>query len=163
MQGEEQEELARRAKRALWIFRLTFYPAAIAIAVALLAARGDDGPPPLKTYTGWTTQGFRFYLGVRDDRPVFVDTTVTGRCAEGGTWNFHYATSDDPDAIDRDGDRLRAGYEGPWSYGSFSSQVELSIDATLADDELRGRVEYRERFSNGTECASEGVRVTVQR
>jgi hypothetical protein len=164
VEADGQQDVARRARRALWIFRLTFYPAAIAVAVALLAARGGDEPPELKTYTGWTTQGFRIFLGERDDRPVFVETTVNGPCAAGGSRTFHWASSEDPDAIRVDGPWLHTGYEGPWFYDDESvSQVRLDIDGTLTGDELSGTIIYRERFDGGADCASDRVRFAVRR
>ncbi len=164
----QEEPDARSARRALLIFRLTFYPAALAIAIALLAARGGGDPEPMKTYAGMTGQNHRFIVGVRDDRVVFFDTVVRGRCGKGGTWDFHWYPTDggSPPFVQADG-RLQVASTFPAQYDNMTSQVELSLDGRWEDDRLRGTLTYRETFTPGAEpafeCAAEDVAFSVQR
>ena len=164
---DEPEREAPRARHALWL-RLALYGGALVLALLLLAARSGDGPPEVRTYSGPTGQGHRFFAGLRDDRVTFFDTVVTGRCSIGSVWNFHWIADEErPDPFVTDGDRLRVTHAGPRQYSGMTSQIELGLDATVTGDELRGVLRYRERFTpqrgEPFECAAEGIRFTVQR
>jgi hypothetical protein len=114
----QQEADARRARRALLIFRLTFYPAALAIAIALLAAR-HGGPEPMETYAGMTGQNHRFIVGVREDKVVFFDTVLLGECSKGGSWSFHWFPTDGPSPrFVQTGGRLQVATSFPAQYGT---------------------------------------------
>jgi hypothetical protein len=169
VQVEEQEELARRAGRALWIFRLTFYPAALALAVFLLLGRGGDaGPEPIDTYTGTTGQNLRFIVGLRDDRVVYFDTIIRGQCSKGGSWDYHWYPTDVPQRpfVQTDGG-LEVADSWPTQYDDMTSQVDLSLDGRWEDDVLRGTLSYRQTFTPGAGepfvCEAEDVAFTVQR
>jgi hypothetical protein len=168
VEAGEDEDVARRARRAVLLVRLGVYGTLALIAVALLAARGHDAPPPLTALTGSTEQNARFILGMREDAPVYFDTVVRGRCTDGGTWETHWYPGDgDPDAFVRDGDHLRSVHEGPRRYGALASQAELTLDGRIAGDEVHGVITYRERFTPAFgapfECAAADVRFSVPR
>ena len=154
MEAEEQEENARRGRWALWIFRLTFYPAALFAAILLIVYRTDSSPPKVTPHAGSTEQGSRFFAGFRDDGfpvldlsddyPVYVDTTGWATCSDGGVWHFHFV-ADEGFALD--GDRLRVLVRRGGRYGPMTSRVRFTLDATFDGDEMQGRLDYRELFS----------------
>ena len=163
MQVEEQEELAHRV-------RLTFYPAALALAAFLLFGRGggDAAPEPIDTYTGTTGQNLRFILGMQDDRVAYFDTIIRGRCSKGGTWDDHWYPSDVPARrFDQSGDRLKVADAWPTRYDDMTSRVELELDGRWEGDVLSGTLSYRQslapRASPALACGAEDVRFTVQR
>ena len=158
---------------ALWIFRLTFYPAALLTAILLIVYRTDSSPREVTPHAGSTQQGDRFFAGFRDDGfpvldlehdvPVYVDTQGWGACSDGGSWRFHFVADE---GFTGEEDRLHVLRRYGGRYGSMTSKVRFTLDATYDGDGMRGRLDYRERFeppdAPGFECSA-GVRFSVQR
>ena len=78
------EQDLRRARRALWAFRLVFYPGAVIAAVLLLAGRSEGETATF--LDGTTSQRAPVELRLEGDTPTSFGTRAKLRCPGGGWW-----------------------------------------------------------------------------
>ena len=80
------EPEARTARRALWVFRLIFYPAAALIAAIALGASFDGGADEPEAWHGRTSQGRPVTLSFLGGRPDVLTTSVLVTCPDGDSY-----------------------------------------------------------------------------
>jgi hypothetical protein len=159
----EQAVVARRARRALWAFRLLFYPGAALVAVILLAARGEAGTGVM--LEGRTEQGEAVKLQLYDREPATFETTLAGRCTDGEPWTatWHFGR------WERRGEASYRRHElDEKPYEGFVGRTELSVEVRVdGDDEARGRAwfvqtNWRPGDARRTYCGSGPVDFSVR-
>jgi hypothetical protein len=153
------------ARRALLIFRLVFYPAAIALAVVLLTARGGDAEAEVVSRWGVTDQdeAMHFELDGRGRAERF-QTSVTAWCPDGGSFPMTWFPGDGaPVPFEQRGDRLHVREPGRKRYddGSIAEWV-LTMDARIGDDRVTGTMDVHVRYDSGYECSASGVRFSAR-
>jgi hypothetical protein len=165
--GQAQERV-RRARRVAWAFRLTFYPAAIGVAVLLLAARGGGGEFG-GFLQGTTSQGHVISLTLNEDNDVtYLDTQITSTCERGGEWVVRWWSDSTRTTFHRDGSRLEVRDEVARDYdGRVSGRRDHRLTAEVDDDDAEGELAFTEQVEwpsgEGYECASGTVTFTAQR
>jgi hypothetical protein len=134
----ELERTARRARRAVWAFRLIFYPGALLVAIALIAARGANADHRA-LLTGRTSQGEDVTIRIdRDGQPGRVRMAFWIRCP--GDWDWLPWMPYGPFHLDGDG-RLRIRNSGSRWYrnrGGQTGRHTVTFDARIDDDEVHG-------------------------
>jgi hypothetical protein len=164
----EDEQIARRARRALWAFRLAFYPAAVAVAAILLIGRGD-AVAGTEHLDGRTSQGASITLRFDDGRPVGLETRLAAMCPNGHRdWTPWRPADGERLRFRRDGSRLWALELVTIDYdnGNVGRGV-YRFDAWVSDDRVEGTLEVVEHVdpAEGDDwaCGSEPVGFTAQR
>jgi hypothetical protein len=165
----ETEGTDRRARRALWGFRLAFYPAAIAVGAILLIGRGDAAADTAP-FVGKTSQGHSISFDADGDgRPVALDTQLNGACPNGWAYTTPWRVADgDRVRFRRDGSRLWAMQSVTLHYDNGNLGRGLyTLDAWVEDDRVEGVIEVVEhvRPPKGTTwaCGSQPVGFTARR
>jgi hypothetical protein len=155
----ELEQMARRAKRAVWAFRLIFYPGAAIIALLLLTSRGAAADPPVPL-VGHTGQGEKLTFMLDDDhRPDVFYTRLTATCPDTG-WQYTllwHRVDGDRIAFDKDTGKMSAVYtfQGRWSDG-VPANAEARMNGHLDDDRVTGTLRFIDH-RDGFECDSGAV------
>jgi hypothetical protein len=124
VQDDGREERGRRARRAVWAFRLAFYGGAAAVALALIAARGSGGGPT--PWVGATVDGTPVSIEPgHDGRARGIDLQVTATCPwTGETWPARWWVDADRVPFERHGDRIHV-YES-WTERFRNGTVALN-------------------------------------
>jgi hypothetical protein len=165
-----RDETARRARRIRWGIRLVFYPAAIAIAVALLAARGG-GDGELGGYLhGTTSQDLTISFDLNaENEPTQFDSLISATCPNGEVWRVRWWEAERlATSFRRDDSRLEVDASEPMDYTDGQRGVrEFTLRAEVHDDRAEGELTFVERLRTPDglryECASGKVRFTAQR
>ena len=162
----ESEGVNRRARRALWAFRLTFAPAVVAVGAFLLIGRGDAtaGSLPL---SGTTAHDASITIDVdKDGDPVRLATRLYAACPNG----HRYWTPWPAGGVRfrRDGRRLWALEIVKIDYDNGDvGNGHYRLDAWVDDDRVEGVLEVVEHVdaAEGDDytCTSETVGFTAQR
>jgi hypothetical protein len=140
----------RRARRALWAFRLIFYPAAALCAWLLLAGNSDAKGPLI----GRTQQGHEFVIQLDGDRPLWFETAITETCGSGHEFTRTWATSQPFHARGgvlefEDTSRSR------WSNGQYGTR-SVRLRARVDHDGVTGTLWLTDRLGP-YDCASGAV------
>jgi hypothetical protein len=165
----ETEGPGRRARRALWGFRLVFYPVAIAVGAILMIGRGDAaaGEVPL---VGKTSQDASISVEVDGDgRPMGLDTQLTATCPNGHSYSVRWhEIESDAVPFRRDGSRLWVMASLTMNYvdGDVGRGV-YTLEAQVGEDRVDGVLSFTEQVagSDGKRwaCASQPVGFTARR
>ena len=126
-------------RRALWLFRLIFYPAAVLAAVLLLSHRGaaDETFAPTGLLNGETAQHFAFAVSVgRDGKPLHALTRVRATCPDGVLWTISWRP-----VITT----WHARQSWDWRYPGEVGHIVLTMRADPATH--RGTLTFTERFT----------------
>jgi hypothetical protein len=146
----ELERTVRRVRRALWAFRLVFYPGAAVIALLLLSGSGSDAVS--STWLGGSTeQRERFTMRLDDDRPGYFHTNVVGTCADGYRWTQRWFMGDgapeSPFAFDGRMLSVTKATDMPYSNGQ-TGRLTMRLRARVEDDSVMGTVSLVTRLEN---------------
>jgi hypothetical protein len=133
----------RRARRALWAFRLVFYPSAVLVAVLALASRSDGD---VHTWLdGTTSQGMSFELRIDGDgRPVGVGTAFKTQCP-GGIYTVRWWPRG-PFRLDDGALRIRETTTHQYDFYDQTSRRIVTLDARVDDGAVRGTATVVEHF-----------------
>ena len=132
----------RRARRALWAFRLIFYPGAVLVAVLLLTGRSEGEVRVLK---GKTSQGLDFALRIDENgQPGRIATAFRTQCPAGPwvmTWvpygPFHL----------KDGVlKMHEVTTHRYAYHQQTSRRVVTFDARVDDGKVHGTASAVEEF-----------------
>jgi hypothetical protein len=130
------------AKRAIWLFRAVFYPAAALVVLMWLLHRGEPPAGPL-TLSGHTSQGMFVTVGVRDGRVYRFRAWIRSRCDGGGEYRTRWVSG--PRFSHRgDGAQQRASYP---AITDWSTWQELAFDAHAAGAMVSGTLRATVRVS----------------
>jgi hypothetical protein len=155
------EPEARTARRALWVFRLIFYPAAALIAAVALGL-SFDGPDEPEAWHGRTAQGRPVTLSLLDGRPDVLTTSVLVTCPDGDSYVDNITVYPRPS----DGAfELNDSWTQPYDHG-YEGQGNTVLHARVRDDSLKGRAWGAQRVAGpggAYRCDSSTVKFDAQR
>jgi hypothetical protein len=128
----------RRARQALWAFRLTFYPAVIVGAVLLLASRSNGAAPVW--LDGTTSQGAHVQGQLVDGRVARLLVSVNMRCP-GGNWAVSWSPRPENGEL-----QLRETTGHHYRFHNQTGRRTMTLDGRLEDGALSGTVTAVEHF-----------------
>ncbi len=147
----------RRARRALWTFRLIFYPAAVAAIVLLLAGR-SNGASPVWLY-GTTSQGGQLQAQLVDGRVSRLSIHVRMRCPA-GTWAITWSPRIEDGRL-----RLRETTTHHYRSHNQTGRRTITLDARVGDGSVAGSVSSVEHFDEPGygpyDCSSGRIRFSA--
>jgi hypothetical protein len=129
---------SRRARRALWAFRLIFYPAAVIGAVLLLTGRSDGQPPVW--LDGTTSQGGQMQAQLVDGRVSRLSIDVRMRCPA-GIWTITWSPRIEDGRL-----RLRETTTHRYRFHGQTGRRTITLDAQMEDNTVAGTVTAVEHF-----------------
>jgi hypothetical protein len=137
----DAERTLRRARRFLWAFRLIFYPGAVITALLLLTGgrAGDSLPDGL--LTGRTEDGSEFVLQYSGDRPLWFETWIKARCADGHEYAQRLASSQ-PIRVRGDAIQLTETQVSRWTHGT--GRLNMRLRAHVDGDAVTGTLDMTE-------------------
>jgi hypothetical protein len=132
----------RRARRALWAFRLIFYPGAVLVAVLLLTGRSEG---EVRVFEGKTSQGLDFGLRIdKNEQPGRIATAFRTRCP-GGPWVIVWVPYG-PFHLEDGVLKLRRTTTHRYTYGGQTSRRVVTFEAHIDGGRVRGTATAVEEF-----------------
>jgi hypothetical protein len=138
----------RRARRALWAFRLIFYPGAVIVALLLLSARSTAGEEQPRAGTGETSQRRPIALQVRDGHVTRFITQIEATCPDGRSYKYAW-TADYIGA----GGHVRERFGRRWNDGVVAD-VNLTMRARVDHGVVTGTLRMLEKRPDVYDCDS---------